>query len=457
MSSGTVNRRALVVAYCYPPHAAIGTHRTVRLVTHLVSHGWQVDVLTVDPTTFLAGTPVDPNLLKSIPPAAGVKRVRAWRGLSAMGRWLKPVKELVRGRSVPAKTAAVSVPTGEGSRGGKPGLKTLLEELCAMPDKEVGWLVPAVFAGVRAFWKTPPDVIFSSAPPWTTHLVARALARVLGARWVADFRDPWVRSPWMRYQTGVATAWASRLEADTVRRADAVVFTTDSARREFGQFYSDLPETRFRTVPNGCDPSELPSTDDSRPAGFVLLHAGSLYGGRSPVPLLRAVGNLRRRDPEMGSRLRVRFLGSTGFPGVDIESLCDELGIADVVEFLPRVGRRESLAEMQRASALLLLQAGTAMAIPGKLYEYLAVGRPVLALCEDGEMAQLIRSHRLGLVVPGLDEHAIERALSELLAAPAQSWQPAAANLFDGRLRAAEMATVLETVLHPQPEQICVA
>ena len=449
-------RRALVVAFCFPPHAAIGTHRTIRLVTHLASHGWHVDVLTVAPDTFLAGTPTDPDLLRSIPTTARVVRARALRGLSTLGRWVEPLKRAVRRAPEPA-AAAPPAHAEKGAAGQRPGVKTLLEELCAMPDKEIGWFLPAILVGTKAFWKTPPDVIFSSAPPWTTHLVAKALAGILGTRWVADFRDPWVRSPWTRYRTGVASAWAARLEAGAVRSADAVLFTTDSARREFAAHYSDLAGTRFRTVPNGCDPSELPADEAGPSDKFVLLHAGSLYGGRSPVPLLHAVGSLCRRDAQAASRLRVRFLGSTGFPGVDIEALCREMGIGDVVEFLPRVDRRQSLREMRRASALLLLQAGTAMAIPGKLYEYLAVGRPVLALCEAGEMSQMIQDHRVGLVVPGLDEPAIEQALAELLAGPQERWQPAPPSLFDGRLRAAEMATVLETVLPNRPEQICVA
>ena len=458
MSAAASHRRALVVAYCFPPHAAIGTHRTLRLVNHLLSTGWDVDVLTVNPRYFLPGTPVDEGLLRLVPASARVTRTRALRGLSTLGRWIQPLKRGVR--PVPAGQATVAAhgdsPASSASAA-RGGLKTLVEELCAMPDKDIGWLAPAVLAGTRAHWKRPPNVVFSSAPPWTTHLVAKAVARALGARWVADFRDPWVRSPWTRYRTGAAAGWARRMEAGVVARADALLFTTDSARREFASYYGARVDAKLHTVANGCDPADLPRDIQPEPGRFVLLHAGSLYGGRSPVPLLRAVSRLCQLDPSVAARLHVRFLGSTGFPGVDLPALCRELGIERVVEFLPRVDRQQSLVEMMRASALLLLQSGTAMAIPGKLYEYLAAGQPLLALCDEGEMTDLIATHQLGLVAPPLDESAIERALAQLVAAPRQQWHAAPSILFDGRLRAAEMAAVLENVLPTRPEQVCVA
>ena len=187
-------RRALVVAFCFPPHAAIGTHRTLRLVNRLVADGWNVDVLSVRPDKYLDGTPVDGKLLESVPASVHVVRSGALRGFSRLGRVIQTLR---RSRRRQASTGTVATPsTGVASPPSTPGVKTLLEELAALPDKDVGWLLPAVGAGLRSFSSRKPDVIFSSAPPWTTHLVAGALASALGRPWVADFRDPWVRSPW---------------------------------------------------------------------------------------------------------------------------------------------------------------------------------------------------------------------------------------------------------------------
>lgn len=452
------NRRALVVAFCFPPHAAIGTHRTLRLVSYLVEHGWDVDVLSARPDAYLPGTPVDPQLIERIPPSVRVIHSGAFRGFNRAGRLISGLRG-VRPAARATESAGAVTSDSQVPQGRLRALKTTMEELCALPDKDVGWLVPAVLRGVRAFSADPPDVIFSSAPPWTTHLVAQLLASAFGCRWVADFRDPWVRSPWTRYQTRAVMAVARRLERRVVRRADALVFTTETARNEFAEHYGSHDAGRFHVVFNGCDPNEFTSgpasTHDSR---FTLLHAGTLYGGRSPVPLIRAVGSLCARNPSVASRLRVRFLGATGFPGVDTARLCIELGISGLIEFAPRVDREKSLRQMGQASALLILQSGTSMAIPGKLYEYLAAGRPILALCEDGEMADVIRANRVGIAVTSGDERAIEEALSLLLTSPPGSWAQPARELFDGRLRAAEMAAIVSGVLEPVvPETICAA
>jgi len=321
-----------------------------------------------------------------------------------------------------------------------------------MPDKDAGWIAPAILRGRRHGSAHRPDVIFSSGPPWSGHIVAMSLASRFATRWVADFRDPWVRSPWTRYSTTPAAALAARLERRVVTRAHAVLFTTQSARDEFASFYGGAFANRFHVVANGCDATEFEGLEALTPAAdrFVLLHAGTLYGGRSPLPLLEAAAVLKKTDPELAARLRIRFLGATSFPGVDLPAICRDRHLSDIVEFAPRVARSESLAEMRRASALLILQGGTSMAIPGKLYEYFAAGRPVLALCEEGEMTALIRARGLGLVAAPGDQGAIADALRTLMSAPANTWRPASPDVFDGRARAAEMAAILEdTIVGP--------
>jgi glycosyltransferase involved in cell wall biosynthesis len=408
---------------------------------------WPVDVLTIRPGSYLRGTPVDQELLTKVPSTVRVVRSGAIRGWSALGRALEPLKGRFRGdrRGQPGAPAGETAPAGRAAPP-TPGLKTVIEELCAMPDKDVGWLLPAVVNGLWTFSGSRPDVIVSSAPPWTGHLVAHALASVWGRPWVADFRDPWVRSPWGRYSTPASARVGATLERMVVTRADAVLFTTETARAEFAAHYGPAMAHKFHTVPNGCDPDEFfAAAGPPARSPFVLLHAGSLYGGRSPVPLLRAVASLLDARPALRDRMRVKFLGATGVPGIDVQAVCQELGLSGVVEFVGRVSRRESLIEMQAASALLILQAGLTLAIPGKLYEYFASGRPVLALCEEGEMAQIVRESGAGVVASPDDVPVIAAALDTLMNTEPASWRPVEPRWYDGRLRAAETARILMT------------
>ena len=444
------SKRLLVVAYCFPPNADVGTQRPLRLVSYLADRGWQIAVLTPRPDQYRSGTAVDERLIERVPGGVTTVQTDVWRGITT----LRNIVRHSRRQPVVLKTH---------TRGGAPAaqahrvrplnrIRTMLEELASMPDKEVGWLLPAFSKGVRTFWKAPPDVIFSTAPPWTTHLVAQSLAAIFQCPWVADFRDPWVRSPWIRYRNSVAAAAGRVLERHVVRRADAVVFTTHAARDEFAAFYGAEAARKFHVVYNGCDPTDFKRiTRENGDDRFMLLHAGTLYGGRSPVALLRAVAAICNRNPDYRRRLSVRFVGSTSLPDLDLPTLCRELGLEGVVQLHPRVGREESLDEMRNASALLVIQPGTAMAIPAKLYEYLAAGRPILAICEEGEMAECIRSNGIGLIASPGDETGIERALLTLLSGTKDSFVPAHANLFDGRIRAAETAALIEAVVRPRP------
>jgi glycosyltransferase involved in cell wall biosynthesis len=327
------------------------------------------------------------------------------------------------------------------------GLKTTIEELVAMPDRNAGWIVPAIFDALRL---PKPDAIFSSAPPWSGHLVAYVLARLWGCPWVADFRDPWVRSPWGRYQSRIGRAIGSSLEGLVIRRATAVLFTTNTARQEFQAHYGDSLGQRFHTIQNGCDPGEFSHEPPARMASdepFVILHAGSLYGGRSPLPIIRAIADLCSRRPQFRRRLRVRFLGASGIPEGDTARISAELGVQELVEFVPRVSRQESLVQMRRSGALLILQSGLTLAIPGKLYEYFAAGRPVLALCEEGEMADIIRSSGAGLVVTSDQVTELAGAIEDLILNSTSGWLSPDPAFFDGSLRAAEMAAVLERAM----------
>ena len=131
----------------------------------------------------------------------------------------------------------------------------------------------------------------------------------------------------------------------------------------------------------------------------------------NPSSLLRAAGRALAAGRIPRDAIRLRFLGTVSLPGLDMGRVLEDLGLDGVVEFPGRVTQEQSLGEMLGASALVLLQPGTAMSVPAKAYEYLAAGRPILALTPEGETAQLIRDSGMGLVAAPADEDAIEEAL----------------------------------------------
>jgi glycosyltransferase involved in cell wall biosynthesis len=289
-----------------------------------------------------------------------------------------------------------------------------------------------------------PDVIYSSAPPWSVQVVAWILARASGRPWVADFRDPWARAPGREWRQPFRQRAAAMLERAVVLRAQAVLFVTRANLAEFSDVHGAAQARRFHLVPNGCDPSEF-DRGTGRPAAtpFVLLHAGSFYGPRNPLAIIHALARVIDRRLLDRKEFRLRLLGTVSL-STDLSEECRRLGVADVVEVVPRVSRAESLQALQAASALLLVQTGTTMSIPGKAYEYLAAGRPILALSEEGETAELVRSSGIGVSVsPGDPPEKIDAALLRIASIARASYAPPDVRLYDGRIQAAETARIL--------------
>lgn len=433
-------RSVLVVAYDFPPHAAIGTMRTLRLVRHLDRVGWNVRVLTGDPSTYLSSTPVDDALLARVPVSVEVIRAGALRrSRPASAGYPSGTGAATRSAAAPRKRRRWPQSIVRA--------KAYLDAASAIPDREAAWWLPAVLAGLRAHRQGPPDLIFSSAPPWTGQLVAGALAARLKCPWVADFRDPWARLPWRENRPWITRRAAQLFEGITVRRAAAVVFTTRAILDSVAAHHDRALATKYHVVPNGCEVDEFRQLGRSAPDGrFVLLHAGSLYGGRDPRPLMRAIATVVRTGVIDPNHFRLRLIGTLALDGMDLEKTREELGLREVVEIVSRMPRRDSLSEMMAASALLLVQPGHPMSIPAKAYEYLATGRPILAIADEGETATLIRKSGAGLVVPGGDEDQMVRALTQLVEGTA-GLRPADPTWFDGERRAAEIVDLFGVVL----------
>jgi glycosyltransferase involved in cell wall biosynthesis len=328
-------------------------------------------------------------------------------------------------------------------------MKDVVDAALTIPDAEVGWLAPAIAAGVAACRASAPDVIYASAPPWTGQLVAGALAGIFRRPWVADFRDPWARAPWREDRFRFAIGAARVLERAVVSRCDRIVFVAGGNRDDFARSYGAAAAARFDLVPNGCDPAEFDALGPqplAEPDRFVLLHAGSLYGGRRmPPSLIDAVTAAIARGAIDPATFRLRFLGAQ--PPADAAALRD---LGGVVEFRPRVAREESLRAMMSASALLLLQPGHTVSVPGKVYEYLAAGRPILAIAEEGEIATLIRDCGAGVSIAPREREPLIDALARMTRQRDVRVSPAR-EYYDGTVGAARIADLLEAVVHKSP------
>ena len=405
---------ALVVTDSFPPLNAIGVHRTVGLCQHLVKEGWRVTVLTCPEDR---GVGLDHELLHSVPSSVRVIRTRAWHPVAAVSRLFR--RRAVEGKSRPGALA-------EGIPGRAPSprgwLRTVVEWITwwfHIPDNVSGWIVPAIYAGWRACATDRPDAIFSTAPSWSSHVVAMVLARVLRIPWVADFRDPWCGSAWRSLPFRAHRAIDGWLEWKVIHSATSICCAWDGITKHLQARYPDRKDD-ITTILNGFDPSQFEGIDpepiDS--SKIVLLHAGTLYGPRSPIPVFQGLARLRDESPEAARRLLVAFVGSPVYDGRSMTDLVEQHSLTDLIRLIPRVSHARTLALLKGSPVGILLGQGGQPAlspVPAKTYDYVATNKAVLALGAGEEVLSILRDGGCRVwSAPAGDTALISQALMEI-------------------------------------------
>jgi glycosyltransferase involved in cell wall biosynthesis len=351
-------KRVLMVAFHFPPLAgSSGIQRTLRFVQHLPRRGWQALVLSASPRAYeRTGT----DLLAEVPPSTVVRRAFALdtaRHLSIGGRYL---------------------------------------DAMARPDRWISWKWDAVRTGMQMIRDFKPEVLWSTYPIATAHLVGAELQRRSGLPWVADFRDPMAQEgyppdpvTWRRFEA---------IEKLAVNQASRLMFTTPGALRRYRERYPEAAD-RMELLENGYDEStfaaierEHPEPAPLIPGVLTLLHSGIVYPDeRDPTQLFAALGQLRKAGLANG-RLKVRFRAA--LHDDLLLALAREHAVADLIEVCPPIDYREALREMLRADGLLVMQAANCnQQVPAKIYEYLRAGKPVLCLTHPtGDTASVLRA-----------------------------------------------------------------
>jgi glycosyltransferase involved in cell wall biosynthesis len=367
--------------------------RMAKLVKYLPQNGWQVTVLCSDEQRPLIE---DHRLLAEIPSSVRILRIRG------------PLHRI--GGSA----------TGAVADAWKNGRATLVTRLAVnagravlLPDRWVGWALAA--SRVHVSTLDHPDVILSSGPPHSTHLAATELSRRLRVPFVADMRDEWAGNP---FDANVVPwqAWAnSRLESWCMERASRVVVVSDLMRQRLVERRPQMAD-RVVALPNGFDPEDM-----------VAAPARLAVGPTDPVRFLYA-GRLNRQQ-QVG-----RFFERFGLFAAGTPPACslDLLGTLDpdhvraarasitpgAITVRMTIPHNDAVQAMARADVLVMVTTGGGAGpatMTGKLYEYLALRRPILLIGRDGAAAELVRSSGAGVAADPDDAAQIDQALARVI------------------------------------------
>lgn len=384
-------KRVLVVAYYFPPSGGPGVQRVLKMIRYLPDFGWEPVVLTVRDGTFPAR---DESLLEEIPTGVHVERTRILEPYGVYRRLTKT-----------AQPIDVAVLTDVRPRSWRQRLAQWIRGTFFIPDGRVGWLIDAVPAGQRLIRQFGIRAIYTSSPPYTCALIGRALKRRTRLPWVMELRDPW---------TGFLTTprrwWLPRtidraLERSCLETADCVVAAWEGIIDDARAKYPHVPREHFVYIPNGFDPADYPPAEPVRTGAFTITYTGSLYGLRNPSMLICALEMLVQQGVIDAERLRVRLIGRVGS---DVAQTLQQSPLWQRIEIVPYVPHRDSIRALQQSDVALLVvdrSEDSHAIVPGKVFEYLGAGKPILALAPHGSAVEkLLAETGAGVVCASVEE-----------------------------------------------------
>lgn len=426
-------KRVLVLAYYFPPLGGAGVQRTVKLLKHLPSLGYEATVVTGPGTAAAAETPPDGTLAREIPTGTVISRLTA-PPPPEPGRWRRRTIRWL-GRPSPF---------------------------------ERWWVNEAAAAGMREA-AGHLDLIYATMSPFETAEAADRIASATGIPWVADLRDPWALDEWTVYPTALHRRRDEARMGTLLSRADAVVMNTKEAEAAVLQRFPGLA-TRLFVVPNGWDKDDFAGTPPERRDGaFRIVYAGYSHvesgrrhrhtrlarralGGSTPgldvlcrshVVLLEAIRRLQQEDPALAAHLELHVAGASAPP--DDEN--------PRVRYHGYLNHADAVALVRSADLLFLpmhdVRRGIRVrTVPGKTYEYLASGRPILAAVPDGDARDLLaRLPNTTLCRPREVECMTKALRAAIVRGPVSTAPPDDALDYERRALASRLTSVFDRVV----------
>ncbi|HBU69413.1 MAG TPA: hypothetical protein DEE98_03410 [Elusimicrobia bacterium] len=375
----------LLLSYTFPPLLAPGSFHCARIAANIPNHGWEPVVVTVKGEKSLF--PVDEKLNELFPAGTSINRTGSFENILCVK---------AAGRLAPF--------------------------LLAMPDQQIGWLPYALSRAKRLINNGGIDLIYTRANPFTCHLAGLSLKKRFNLPWVAHFSDPWTDSQYFKKYNSFQLAKNLKWERETMELADRVVFTNEYAMDLVMRKYGAL-KSKCEVIPQGFDASVLEKIRKSSKLSELkalkkplrIVYTGNFYGERSPRYLIDLLAEINSANAGLLKDFEILLVGSMGR---EIKELIDLRRLSGCVKAINTVPYFESLAYMESADILLLIDAPNSVFspfLPSKLIEYAATGKPILGLTPvKGAAAEFLRSTGNPVISPD-DKEGIKKLFSYIL------------------------------------------
>ena len=378
-------KKVLIISYYWPPSGGAGVQRWLKFVKYLPEFGWQPIVYTPENPEYPA---VDESLVKDVPEGVEILKQSIWEPYTWYRQFLGDKDKKIGAGFVSDKK--------------EPGLLLKISVWVRgnffIPDARKFWIKPSINYLTKYLEENPVDLIVSTGPPHSMHLIALGLKKSLGIKWVADFRDPWTNIDF--YKELMLSGWADRkhksLEQQVLKSADLSLSIGYTMTEEF----KALGAKNVETVTNGFDEADFPDSDLKLDEEFTISHIGTFSPSRNQPTLWRALSELKTENEDFAQQFKLRTVGVVDY---SVRSAIIEAGLEDnwdEVAYVPH----EKLLQYQRASKVLLVSINNTPnatgILPGKFFEYLASGRPILAIGQKkSDIGTVLGKTNAGVIV----------------------------------------------------------
>ncbi len=395
-----MSRRVLIITYYWPPSGGSGVQRWLKFAKYLPESGWEPVIFTPENPDFDLR---DESLEKEVPKQLEVIKFPIWEPFQLFSK-VKGKTQTHPGRLLEQKEKGFLEKAAIWARA------NLL-----VPDPRVFWVKPSVKFLTDLAKSGQFQAVITTGPPHSMHLIGRELKRKTGLPWIADFRDPW--SAWEFLDTLPMTSFVRKkhqqLEATVLREANAVLTISPTFQRDLVK----LSHRRIYLLTNGYDPADVPagfSPKEKVEGKLHLVYSGVIDGIRNPIPLMKALKSVFQHGIE---EVKWTFVGKVS---EQVQAYVKEdAWLSERIHFAGYVSHSEVFGFYAKADVLVLILTDTKNAqgnIPGKLFEYLATGIPVLALGDpEGDSAKILKDAGAGQVIAHTDAASIKAQLRTLM------------------------------------------
>jgi len=389
-----MNKKVLIVTYYWPPSGGSGVQRWLKFVKYLDQAGWDTIVVTPENPTFSMS---DPSLLHDVPSKTEVVKLPIWEPYDTFYK----ISGLI-GKKKPGAMDMIS--TGKMSMIQR--ISSWVRGNMMIPDPRIFWVKPASKYLQELIKVRDIDKIITTGPPHSIHLIGLRLKRKFPAvKWIADFRDPW--SEWDLLDTLLLTKAARnrhrKLERRVLQEADRVITIAPYHVKLFeksGGRPVDL-------ITNGFDTDDFQKVQRTKTQKFTIRHTGVVDELRDPRPFMMALKKIVEATPDM--QVIVEFIGNVNSSFMTY--VLQDPVLSSITKFTNTIPHKELLKLYGQTDLLLLVLAHTALApgnLPGKLFEYLASGIPIVAVGPvEGDAADVIGKSKAGEIFERGDEAAM--------------------------------------------------